>query len=302
LIPDEIDNLMALQKEAVSTNLLIGSHFATFTANGTAGGVIAVDHIDRFQLSQKVEIYDTSPSQMTVYVIAISIDNSTITVSATRGGAAVDVTAFTTGASAKVYHPGVIANGGFTSLKTVLLSAANGGSTNVHGFAKTAYPFLQAVNILGSSVTASNILDKLFDGYTSVRSKAKGNANTIVMSYKHLGSILKLLETQKGPFVVTKNLQASLYGWSEIEITTVKGTLKLVGILEMDDDVIFYLDMKTMKFYTNGGFKKRAGPNGNEYFEVRGATGYSYLVDLALFGDLGHLNPGANAVMHSISY
>lgn len=310
LIPDEIDNLMDMQKEAVSTNLLIGSHFATFLADGTVGGVIEVDHIDRFQLSQKLEIDDGNSSPLTVYVIAIDVNTAAssvpgagqITVSATRGGAAADVSAYTTAQSAKCYHPGVLTNGGFTSVKSVLLSAANGGSSTVHGKTKLSYPSLQAVNILGSDITASNILDKIFDGYTKVRSKAKGNANKVVMSYKHLGSVLKLLETQKGPYVVTKNLQASLYGWSEIEITSVKGTLTLVGILEMDDDVIFYLDMKTMKFYTNGGFKKRQAPDGREYFEVRATTGYQYIVDCALFGELGHLIPGNNGVIYSISY
>lgn len=313
LIPDEVDAMMSIQKEIVSSNLLIGTHFATFLANGTVGGVIDVDHIDRFQLSQKLEIDDGNSAPLTVYVIAIDVNGSAssqpgaglITVSATRGGAAADVSAYTTAQSAKCYHPGVITNGGFTSLKTVLLSAANGGSANVHGKSKLAYPFLQAVNssaAYGASITATNILDKIFDFYTQVRSKAKGNANTVLMSFKHLGSILKLLESQKGPYVVTKNLSASLYGWSEIEITTVKGALKLVAVLEMDDDCLMFVDMKSMKFYTNGGFKKRMGPNGNEWFEVRNSTGFAYIIDCALFGELGHLNPGANGIIHSISY
>jgi hypothetical protein len=310
LIPDEVENLMDMQKEAVSTNLLIGSHFATFLADGTAGGVIEVDHIDRFQLSQKLSIKDGNSVELTVYVIAIDVNTAAssvpgagqITVSATRGGAAVSVAAYTTAQSAKCYHPGVLTNGGFTSVKSVLLSLANGGSATVHGKTKLSYPMLQAVNILGSDITASNIVDKIFDGYTKVRSKAKGNANKVVMSFKHLGSVLKVLESQKGPYVVTKNLQASLYGWSEIEITSVKGTLTLVGILEMDDDVIFYLDMKTYKFYSNGGFKKRAAPDGREYFEVRSVSGYAYIVDAALFGELGHLCPGNNGILYSISY
>ena len=305
ILPGQVDGFMKKIKEGVSTQLLNGPHFATFTADGTVGGVIEVDHIDRFTLGQKLTIKDSDSAATDVYVIAISIDDSTITVSATRGGAAADVSAYSVAQEAKCYHPGVLTNATFQSMRSALLSQANGGAATVQNVSKLAYPMLQAVNsgaAFGASITATNILDKLFDFYTSVRSKAKGNANTILMSYKHLGSVLKLLEAQKGPFVVTKNLQASLYGWSEITISSVRGELRLVGILEADDDVIMYLDMSTFKFYTNGGFKKRQAPDGREWFELRSTSGYSYIVDICLFGDLACLIPGHNGIINGISY
>ena len=64
----------------------------------------------------------------------------------------------------------------------------------MYGVSKLAYPYLQAVNIDGSAITATNILKKIFDGYVEVRTKAKGTANEILMSYKHLGSIMKIIE------------------------------------------------------------------------------------------------------------
>jgi hypothetical protein len=306
LIPGEIDMMMDYFKQVVSTQLGAGSHFATFVADGTAGGVIAVDHIDRFALGQKFDIDDGNSAATTVYVIAININQTatagSVTVSATRGGAALDVSAYTTAQAAKCYHPGVLTNGSFTSVRSALLSAANGGSATIHNVTKLGYPITQAVNIDGSAWTASNILDSIFDGYTVVRQRAKGNANTVVMSFKHLGSVMKKLEAQKGPFVVTKQPSASIYGWTEIEVTSVKGTLKLVGIVEMDDDVVFYLDMSTMKFRTNGGFKKRQAPDGREYFEIRNTTGYAYVIDCCLFGELEHSKPGHNAIVYGISY
>jgi hypothetical protein len=151
-------------------------------------------------------------------------------------------------------------------------------------------------------MTAQTILDDIFNGYTLVRRKAKGNANTVLMSFKHLGSVMKLLESQKGPFIVTKQPSASIYGWTEIEITTVKGTLKLVAIAEMDDDVIMYLDLKSMVFRTRGGFRKRKSPEGKEYFEVRSSDGFKYVVDMCLFGQLEVNAPGHNAIIYGISY
>jgi hypothetical protein len=306
LIPGEIDMMMDYFKQVVSTQFGSGSHFATFTANGTVGGVIQVDHIDRFSIGQKLTIDDGNSAALDVYVIAININATSVygsvTVSLTRGGAAADVSAYTTAQAAKCYHPGVLTNGGFQSIRDALLSAANGGSATIHNVSKLAYPILQAVNIDGSAWTASNILDSIFDGYTTVRQRAKGNANTVVMSFKHLGSVMKKLEAQKGPFVVTKQPSASIYGWTEIEVTSVKGTLKLVGIVEMDDDVMFYLDLSTIKFRTNGGFKKRTAPDGREYFEIRNTTGYAYVIDCCLFGELEHSKPGHNAIVYGISY
>lgn len=306
ILPGEVDAMVDYFKQVVSTSLGSGSHFAQLATDGQAGGTFEVDHIDRFQVGQKLVLDDANSAPLTVYVIAINVNaatagTGTVTVSLTRSGGAADVSAYTVAQGAKCYHPGALA-GAFTSIREVLLSAANGGSATVHGVSKLAWPVLQAVNINGSSVTASNILDKLFDGYTEVRRKAKGNANTILMSFKHLGSVMKLLETQKGPFAVTKQPSASIYGWTEIEITSVKGTLKLVGIVEMDDDVIMYLDLKSMVFRTRGGFRKRKSPEGKEYYEVRGTDGFKYVVDMCLFGQLEVNAPGHNAIMHSISY
>lgn len=309
LIPTEIDMLMDYTKQVVSTQIGTGSHFAKLMVSGTAGGLAEVDHIDRFSIGQKVTLKDDNSASADYYVTAINVNlttvsgaTGTVTLSATRGGGAADIQAYTTGQNAKLYHPGVLTNGAFTSIRSALLTSGNGGSSSLHGITKTSYPILQAVNIDGSSWTASNFLDKLFDGYTQVRQKAKGNANTIVMSFKHLGTAMKLLETQKGSFVVTKAPSASIYGWTEIEITSVKGALKLVGILEMDDDVIYYLDLASMKFYTNGGFRKRTAPDGREYFEVRNTTGYAYLLDICLFGEMVYHKPGHNAVAYGISY
>lgn len=302
ILPDQIDSFMNYCKEVTSANLLTGSHFArVLDDTNAATGVYVVDKVDRFTLGQKASLDDDNSSPMDVYVIAITLDTKEVTFSATRGGAAANLSAYTFAQNAKFYHPGA-QTGSFVSLRSALLSAANGGSSTLHGVTKTAYPHLQAINILGSSITASNILDKLFDGYTEVRSRARGNASTILMSFKHLGSVMKQIELQKGAFVVSKQPNASQYGWTEIEVTSVKGTLMIVGIQEMDDDVIFYVDWSSFKFASNGLFKKRVSPDGLEYFEVRNTTGYQYICDVSLFGELVVMKPSSNGVLYSISY
>lgn len=305
ILPDQIEEMQDYYKQVISMHLLSGPHFAVFTANGTAGGVIAVDKIDRFELGQKIVLKDNDSAQLDAYVIAINVNTSEITVSATRGGAAMDVSAYTVAQAAKIYHDGVLVGGVVTnrmsSLIDMLLSAANGGGSTLYGLSKLAAPYLQAVNVDGTAISASTLLDKLFDAYTVVRQKARGNADTFLMSFKHLGTVMKLIETQKGAFKVTAGqTKASQYGWTEIEITSVKGVLTLVGIQEMPDAQIAILDMKAMKFFSNGMFKKRKSPEGTEYYEVRTTDGYFYIVDVCLFGDLVLHKPGNCGIIYGI--
>lgn len=311
ILPDTIEDFMDYIKMVASVQMGTGPHFATLTVSGTVGGVIEVDHIDRFVLNQKVTLVDGNTAAADYYVIAIDVNGGTllggsVTLSATRGGAAADVSAYTTGQAAKVYTDGADVTS-FTSIRSVLLSAANGGSATVHGVSKLAYPFLQAVNVNGASITAANILDKLFDAYTEVRKKAKGRADRFLMSYKNFGSVLKLIENKTNGAanwqITVEDKKASLYGWDEIVINSVKGKLTIVGIQEWDDDVIAMIDMKSMVFRSNGFFQKRKNPqSGDEFFEIRNTTGYQYIVDVSLFGELEINKPGHNAIIYGISY
>lgn len=312
MLPNQIDQFIQYMKETVSVNMTGAAYFATLTVDGTAAGVIEVDHVERFTIGQKVVLFDSGTAQANYYVIAVDLNGGTlkrgsVTLSASRGGAAADVSAYGIAQSARCYHDGVLVAGvvtnRFTSLRDSLLSLANGGTTNLYGTAKTAYPYLQAINVDGASITATNIIESLFDAYTTVRSKARGNASTFLMSYKHLGSVMKSIETQKGGFKVSVNsTNASLYGWTEIQVTTVKGQLTIVGIQELDDDVIMMIDWSALKFYSNGFFKKRKSPDGKEFFESRATTGYTYLVDVCLFGDLVLLAPSRCGIIYGISY
>lgn len=306
ILPDTIEDFMEYIKMVASIQMGTGPHFAKVTdATNAATGIMVVDHIDRFVLNQKVTLDDNDSAAASYYVIAIDVNTDSVTLSATRGGAAADVSAYSVAQVAKFYTDGAETTS-FTSIRSVLLSAANGGSATVHGVSKLAYPFLQAVNVSGSSISASNILDKLFDAYTEVRKKAKGRADRFVMSYKHFGSVLKLIENKANGAanwqITVEGKKASLYGWDEITINSVKGKLTIVGIQEWDDDVIAILDMKSMVFRSNGFFQKRKSPEGQEYFEVRNTTGYQYIVDVSLFGELEINKPGHNGIIHSISY
>lgn len=305
ILPGTVEDFMDYLKNVVSVNFMKGAHFAKLTVAATANdGLITVDRPDLFVIGQKVKLADGG-SDITGYVKEINMNTKVVLMVTARGGSTpldfsgaenLDVGAFCYNMGADVTS--------FTSLRSSLLSAANGGSSTLYGVTKTLYPYLQAINVDGSAITAVNIMEKIFDSLTTIRQFGKGNPTDVVMSYKNLASCIKVIEASKGAFnVVPGSMRASQYGWTEIEVGSVtKGALKLVGVQEADDDVIMFLDWRGIKFYSNGFFRKRMSPDGIEYFEVRNTTGYQYIVDMCLFGELVVQRPSYCGILHSIDY
>lgn len=303
LLPDTVDDFMEYMKQCVSLSFLNGPAFAKLTTDGTAGGSFTTDRPERFVLKQKVFFIDDNTTISAAgYVQTIAMDTGVITVDTTRaGGVDLDISAYTVAQNAKVYFDGS-STAGLTSLRKSLLSLANGGDTNLYGVAKTSYPYLQAINVSGAATTSTTMLQDIFDAYTTIKNRGKGNPNKVLLSYRNLGYVMSILESQKGQYHIDqKGTKVSAYGWTEITIFGVKGMLDLVATQEMDNDVIFFLDMRAIKIYTNGSFRKRKSPDGIEYFESRATTGYTYIVDICFFGDLVLLRPSYCGVLYSIA-
>ena len=304
LLPQVVEDFTEYMRDMVSINVLNGSHVVKLTADGDATGVLALDRPDRLMIGQKIEFADdNTTTHIPGYVSTINMNTLAVLFVTARGGATpVDFSALTTAQNAKGYIPGARDNS-FTSLRNSLLSAANGGTTTLYGQTKTTYPYLQAINIDGTSWDGTNFLTKLFDGYTDTRRYGKGNPNEVLMSYKNLATVMKLVELSKGAYKTTPTTQnAQLYGWTEIEIIGVKGKLKAVGIQEVDDDVVMFIDWRALKFHSNGMFRKHMDPQGNEYYMLRGTEGYQYIIDMYLFGEFILSRPSYCGIAHTISY
>jgi hypothetical protein len=304
LLPDTVEDFVDNFKNVMSTNMLNGAHFATQISDhaSAASGVIHVDRPDRFMIGQKVIVDDDNSSPVTGYVRSIDMENQTVTLyDARTGGSVVNLSGYTIAQNAKCYHDGAQSNS-FTSLRESLLSAANGGSTQLYGQTKTAYPYLQAIQIDGSSMTSATIVRDIFRGLVKVAKFGKGKPTEALMSLTNLGYCMEVIENQKGSFNVVPNSQkASEYGWMEIMVgSPTHGMIKLVGIQEADDDVIMFIDWRAIKLYTNGFFQKRKSPDGNEYFEIRATTGFKYIVDICLLGELVLQRPSYCGIIHSI--
>lgn len=303
LLPDTIEDFIDFMKQCVSLSLLNGAAFAKATANGDASGNLTVDRPERFTIGQKCSIDDDDSSPVTGYVRTIVLDTGVVTFyDARTAGSVVNLSGYTVAQNAKVYFDGSQANP-LTSLRNSLLSAANGGDATLYGQTKTAYPYLQSINVSGASSTPTTLLQDIFNAFVTIKNRGKGMPSSVVMSYQNFGYILSTLEAQKGAYNIVQGSQkVSVYGWDEVQIMGPKGKLKVVAIQEMDNDVIFFLDMRpnVMKIYTNNGFQKRIAPDGKEYFEVRNTTGYQYLVDIAFMGDLVLQRPSYCGILYGL--
>ena len=232
ILPGTVEDFLDYMKNVVSVNLLNGAHFAKLTEDGDASGNITVDRPDRFMIGQKIIVQDDNTAAVTAYVLSINMNSKVVNAVTARGGATpANFSAITVDQNGKVYNDGAVSNS-FSSLRDALLSAANGGSSTLYGVTKTLYPYLQAINVDGSGVTATNIMQKIFDGLTTIRQLGKGNPSDVIMSYKNFASCMKVIEASKGAYNVVPNSQrTSQYGWTELEVGSVtKGALKLVAV------------------------------------------------------------------------
>jgi hypothetical protein len=317
ILPDSINDFMDYMRNVVSVNLLNGAWFATLKADSTANdGAIYPDRPDRFVIAQKVVLQDSLGSVVVGYVQSIDMNaiqpgnvgvGKVVLVTQRNGATVVNfaVSNMTVANTAKAYNDGAnVAGAAYSSLRQLMLSAANGGDAQIYGVTKTLYPYTQAININGSSCTQSNFVEKIFDGYTQTRLFGKGAPTDILMSYARFGTVMKIVEASKGAFnVVPNSMKTSQYGWTEISVGSVTSqSLKYVGIQEMDNDIVIYMDWRAAKFYSNGFFRKRKSPDGIEYFEVRATTGFQYIVDVCLFGELVLQRPSYCGIMYGINF
>lgn len=317
---DEIPEFIDGMKEKVSLAMLSGPAYIIVTdITGAATGNLIVDRPELLEIGQYSEIGDTAANKAG-YISRINMNTGAIVVVTSitdvdAGTNPVDLTAATTvaiGDSLRI-KDGFDTSLQFADMPSQLLSAANGGSATQFGKNKAQYPFLQSFEEDGSTDIASGkMLGFLFD--TLVKHKRigkKANITELIMSQKNLGNAMKELEWMAATNTVGTGRQftatdskVTAFGWQSIDVATVTGQkLKLVGINEMRDDLIFGLDWSGVQMYSNGMFDMRKSPKTGDYFyEERTEDGFVYIVDVRFFGELVVSRPSYQFVIHSISY
>ncbi len=302
LLKDELPQYMERWAFLTSLQILNGKAIATLTADADASGNMEVDRPEHFTIGMRVYVDDDDSAAVEGFVKSINMETSIVNVVTALGGSTgVDLSAYDVAQNAKVYLPGAQADG-FASIKDALLSATNGGSTELYGETKTDYPFLQAYNKSGATVDAGNLLPTIFNTLVVAKRIGKGKPTEVWMSYKHWGVAVAQMQASKGAFyVVPGETSTTVYPWDEITIGSPKGKLKFVAIPEMADDAIMIIDWSALKFASNGMIEKVRTPDGNEFYVNRSDTdGYQFVVDIRLFGQIIVRRPASCAIIHSI--
>jgi hypothetical protein len=311
LLPNKLTQFINFFSQNLSIMLLQGPHLAKITENGSASGYIIVDKPEYFTIGQKIELHDSTAGATEAYISAIDMNTHTsgynnsgkLSLVTARGGStAVDCSGYLLANASKVYIPGARSNG-FTSIRSQLLSAANGGDATILGQTKTSYPYLQALNVSGSSVTSSTIMDDLYDFFFDVSALGKGNPIELWMDFKNFKTCIKNLELNRQ---FAKGDSEAGFGFRSINLLSDSGSMKLVAIREMPSSEVFAVDPKSLLFAGSKMFEREKDPAGNEWYHERdggsSGTGHSYIIDIKGYGNIVPIAPSRCGVLHSISY
>lgn len=322
LLPNQIDQCLAYQKELVSITVLNTQNISTILSIDTAGGaatlaLVTVSNPENLKINQKVLLRDTPNTQEEAYINAINTNTGQLTLADSRGGTEYNPALTVTATGGQVYLEDTISgtdNNGFTSLlDQILPSGYLNAPATVFGQTKTASTFTQGLLYdaadwangsiasgtqgAGNLITAaSDVLAEIFNALAKARQR-KANPTTFIMSYKHFSACMSALEygaggrtLGSGAFKNTSN-RVDYAGFSEISVGSVLGSVKLVAINEMTDKLIIGLDTSKLDFHTNKGFKIQESPDGLKFYPIRNTTGYKYIVDACFYGDFVYNSP-----------
>ena len=119
------------------------------------------------------------------------------------------------------------------------------------------------------------------------------------MSYKNFLNVSKGLEDNRRYSTGDK---AAGFGFRRVSVLSQDAEMTLTGLRDMDDDVMFIMDWRSLKFCGTEFFNRKRHQNNEEFFLTRDTGGYTYIVDMRFFGDLVVYAPSYNGVVHTISY
>lgn len=298
ILPGKINDFVDYMKFVVPCILLRGGAIATATANGTVGGVLAVDRPQYLNLGQRIMIKDSDSVAVIGFIKTINMQTKEILVhNARTAGVAVDLSAYTIAQKAKVFIPGADTEN-FETFEKYLLPAALGGSDSIYGVLKTSAPILQSQLFDGSAWSNSNVLDKMYDVYYDVKTLGKVKESEILVPYSVFKNCAKLMQANKR-FVEGK--KEAGYGFNKVTLIGAEGEMTITGMVDMPNDKIFMIAKEDFLVAGDKFFEKSKQADGNEFFTTRATTGYSHIVDIGARFDLIAKKLSSSACVHSLA-
>ena len=321
-ISRQLTNIMAGHKNDMENMILNGSIISGLTSVAdAASGLLTVKRPENFEIGMGVQISATGASSTKnkeLFVISVNKSTKKIGFAVTLGGSAADISTFVgTAAATYICVNGAVASTGartegMASLESILLSSANGGDATYLGKTKTAYPFLQAAEVDGSSMNSSNFLEKLFELYVTdmglrVKHPEQVKPKDVFLSPLNYAIAKIYLEDYKGQFASTDLTGSNPYGWEGIKVGSDKSGsgLNLFEVPALKDSIIPVLNMDTFAIVSDGGVQfeqDENNPKSEKYwYPTRATGGYTWICDFELAGQFVCGNPESNGIFYNVS-
>jgi len=309
ILPNQIEQLMKFMKQTTSIQILNGGNLDSVRSAyaGANDGLLEVEHPERMNIGLKIHIADGDTSG-DFYITKIDKNTGILTVSATRGGGAADMTGYDDTTSIYIDNG---QNEAFGSMRDMLLPASAGGSDSFAGKLKADSPFCQSVQydaggLAGTGdwgttnpVEGSQLLALIFDALRKGHQLA-AEPECFVMSYLNFSACLLGLELSSGAYKNVKE-RVDYAGYSTVTVGGMHGSVELVGVREQADDWIAGVKKSHMDFHCGAKmFNVLTSPDGLKYYTVRNTQGYRYLTDIVCNGDWIYSNPWSAVAIHNI--
>lgn len=302
ILPSKLKKMTRRTKAIISAALIRGGSIGVAETDGNASGELTVDRPQLLTIGMKVLIKD-SASQTTGYVRKIHIQSRKITIfDARKAGAAVDLSAFTVAQGAGLYVVGADTENFFT-FQDYLLPASEGGKDEVYEsrFKKDDFPLLQPMvfdgGASGMNITASNVLDKLYDLYFDAKEYGKIESGELLVPYHIFKACAKKLQSNKQ----YHNGEAMAgVGFDTITIMGGRGAMKLTALDILRNDQMMMINWEDFFFAGDKFFDRKRQLDGREYYTIRKKTGYVHIVDSVFRGNLLCKKLSSSLIVHSV--
>lgn len=290
ILPDKVEKMIDRQKDQFITQVLTNGSLALVTANGTVGGVITVDKPELFTIGQLIEVFNGTIATK-AFIKAININTGVLNLVTTNGGStAVDVSAHTVALKSKIRIFGSN-NEKMISLFDAVFPTSLGGTDVLYTLNKVDTPALQAtfqdLTAAGAgagAMTAANLLDKILAFAYLLKRQGRQKNQEFLVSYGVFKNLAIKLEANGRRYVV-KDREAG-YGFESVTFIGPEGDVKVTALKRLNDTEIYAVDWSGVKFAGSAMFETVKSPDGNRFYVERAATGYGYITDVKLAGEM----------------
>ncbi len=286
VLPERVNQFTKRFSKILNQLVLAGGCLGAFKADGTAGGLVTVLKPREFTIGQRLIIVSDSQADIEGYVAQIDVNNKQLLFKNGREvtSTALDLSLYTVADNAKIMLAGYETSEAPYTLVDHIFPAALGGLDTIHGIEKMKSPLLQAQLINASSWTSSTIMSDIYDMYFDIKEQDSVEKAELLCNYNLFKTIVKAAEKSKQ----FSNGETKVgIGYSSVEIIGPEGNMTITaihGLIGMNK--AFIIDWDAFIFAGDELFEQVKDMDANLYTKYRKKTGFEYVTDYQLSGNL----------------